>query len=112
MLLVAALAATGAAGQENTGLKELAPTGKLRVGIVFAPAASVFFVTKDADDQPHGVTVDLGTLWAQAGVPVEFMMAPNSGLVTDATESGAVDVSFVPVDEERRSGWRSVRPTS
>ena len=103
MLLVAALAATGAAAQENTALKELAPTGKLRVGIVFAPAASVFFVTKDASGQPHGVTVDLGNaLGRKLGVPVEFMMAPNSGLVTDATESGAIDVSFMPVDEERK----------
>src|SRR5258707_253357 len=103
MLLVAALAATGTAAQENTALKELAPIGKLRVGIVFAPAASVFFVTKDASGQPHGVTVDLGNaLGRKLGVPVEFMMAPNSGLVTDATESGAIDVSFMPVDEERK----------
>jgi polar amino acid transport system substrate-binding protein len=103
MLFVASLAATGAAAQENTALKELAPTGKLRVGIVFAPAASVFFVTKDASGQPHGVTVDLGNaLGRKLGVPVEFMMAPNSGLVTDATESGAIDVSFMPVDEERK----------
>jgi polar amino acid transport system substrate-binding protein len=30
------------------------------------------------------------------------MVAPNSGLVTDATESGAIDVAFMPVDEERK----------
>jgi len=35
-------------------------------------------------------------------VPVEFMIAPNSGLVTDATESGTIDVAFMPVDEERK----------
>jgi polar amino acid transport system substrate-binding protein len=71
--------------------------------VVFAPAPSAFFVVKDANGQPRGVTVDLGNELAQAlGAPVEFMVAPNSGLVTDATESGAVDVAFMPVDEERR----------
>jgi polar amino acid transport system substrate-binding protein len=30
------------------------------------------------------------------------MLAANSGLVTDATESGAIDVGFMPVDEERK----------
>ena len=90
--------------QENTtAMKELIPTGKLRVGVVFAPAASAFFVVKDANGEPRGVTVDLANELAQAlGVPLELMVAPNSGLVTDATESGAIDVAFMPVDEERR----------
>jgi polar amino acid transport system substrate-binding protein len=84
-------------------VKELIPRGKLRVGIVFAPAASAFFVVKDASGEPHGVTVDLAIeLAKKLGVPVEFMLAANSGLVTDATESGAVDVGFMPVDEERK----------
>ena len=84
-------------------MKELIPTGKLRVGVVFAPAPSAFFVVKDAHGQPRGVTVDLANELAQElGAPIEFMVAPNSGLVTDATESGAIDVAFMPVDEERR----------
>jgi hypothetical protein len=29
------------------------------------------------------------------------MVVPNSGLVTDAVESGVVDVAFMPVDDER-----------
>ena len=103
MLLVAAIAAGGASAQENTAVKELIPRGKLRVGVVFAPAASAFFVVKDASGEPHGVTVDLAIeLAKKLGVPVEFMLAANSGLVTDATESGAVDVGFMPVDEERK----------
>jgi len=84
-------------------VKELIPTGKLRAGVVFAPAASAFFVVKDANGEPHGVTVDLaGELAKKLGVPVEFMLAANSGLVTDATESGAIDVGFMPMDEERK----------
>jgi polar amino acid transport system substrate-binding protein len=85
-------------------LKEIAPTGKLRVGVVYAPVATAFFVTKDADGRPHGVTVDLANeLAAKLGVPVEFMVAPNSGEVTQATSSGALDVTFMPVDDERKT---------
>jgi polar amino acid transport system substrate-binding protein len=84
-------------------LNELAPTGKLRVGVVVAPAKSAFFAVKEANGQPRGVTVDLGTALAQKlGVPVEFMIAPNSGEVTDALTSGALDVTFMPADDERR----------
>src|SRR5580658_3387696 len=88
---------------EGAALKELAPTGKLRVGVVFAPAVSTFFVVKDADDRPRGVTVDLGAAIAKAlGVPVEFIVVPNSGELTDAVEKEQIDVTFMPVDEERR----------
>jgi polar amino acid transport system substrate-binding protein len=84
-------------------VKELIPTGKLRVGVVFAPSPSAFFVVKDTNGEPHGVTVDLAVeLGRKLGVPVEFMVASNSGLVTDATESGAIDVAFMPVDDERK----------
>jgi polar amino acid transport system substrate-binding protein len=90
-------------GQSCTAVKELIPTGKLRVGVVFAPAPSAFFVVKEANGEPRGVTVDLAVeLGRKLGVPVDFMVAPNSGLVTDATESGAIDVAFMPVDEERK----------
>ena len=85
-------------------MKEIAPTGKLRVGVVYAPVATAFFVTKDADGRPHGVTVDLANeLAAKLGVPIEFTVAPNSGEVTEATSAGAVDVTFMPVDDERKT---------
>ncbi len=83
--------------------KELASSGKLRVGVVVAPAMSAFFVTRNAAGQPRGVTVDLGAALAERlGVPVEFVVAPNSGEVTDAISTGAIDVTFMPVDEERK----------
>jgi polar amino acid transport system substrate-binding protein len=57
----------------------------------------------DADGHPHGVTVDLGrALGKQLGVPVEFVVAPNSGVITDATASATIDVTFMPVDDERK----------
>ena len=83
--------------------KELAPTGKLRVGVVFAPTASTFFVVKDADGRPRGVTVDLGDALARRlDAAIEFLVVPNSGEVIDALEAERIDVAFMPVDEERR----------
>jgi polar amino acid transport system substrate-binding protein len=103
LAMAAALVAGGAMAKDEDAGKELAPTGKLRVAVVFAPSASAFFVVKDAAGMPRGVTADLGEGLAKAlGVPVEFVLYPNSGLATDATESGAVDVAFMPIDEERK----------
>src|SRR5512134_3124211 len=84
-------------------MKELVPTGKLRVALVFAPSMSIFFVVKDADGRPRGVTADLAEALGQTlDVPVEHVLFPNSGLATDALEAGSVDVAFMPVDDERR----------
>lgn len=94
----------GSAAANESAMKELAPTGKLRVGVVFAPVMSTFFVVKDDAGKPRGVTVDLGEALARKlNIPVEFMPYPNSGEATDAVESGAVDVSFMPVDAERKA---------
>jgi polar amino acid transport system substrate-binding protein len=84
-------------------VRELIPTGKLRVGVANAPSASPLFVIKDADGAPHGVTVDLGSALAkELGVEAEFMVAPNTGELIDALEAGRIDVSFMPVDDERK----------
>jgi ABC-type amino acid transport substrate-binding protein len=91
-----------ATAADEAVLQQLAPTRTLRVGVAFAPAASALFVTRDAAGQPHGVTVDLGTGLAQElGVAVAFILAPNTGDLTEATSTGAAAVSFMPVDEER-----------
>lgn len=110
MLIAAALLACVSlqdvihSNNETTAMKELTPTGKLRAGIVYAPALSVFFAVTDADGRPRGVTVDLADeLARRLGVAADLMVAPNSGLVTDAVESGAVDVAFMPVDDERKA---------
>jgi polar amino acid transport system substrate-binding protein len=84
-------------------VQELIPTGKLRFGVVFAPKMSALFVIKDETGQPRGITVDLGKdLANKLGVPVEFMVAPNTGLLTDAVASAQIDAAFMPVDDERR----------
>jgi polar amino acid transport system substrate-binding protein len=100
---ICATLATAGASADESAVKELAPTGKLRVALVFAPEKSIFFVVKDADGKPHGVTADLAAAMGRTfNLPVEYVLFPNSGLATDATESGAVDVAFMPVDEERK----------
>ena len=83
----------------------LAPKGILRVGVVEGPIAGVFFVAREAGSgRLRGVTIDLGTaLGSWVGVPVEHHAFPNSGECTDATANGAVDVSFMPVDEDRKN---------
>ncbi len=63
-LLLAVLLAGSAAADEST-MKELTPTGKLRVALVFAPSKSAFFVVKDASGKPRGVTVDLADALAK-----------------------------------------------
>jgi len=84
-------------------VKELVPTGKLRFGVVFAPKMSALFVIKQADGTPRGITVDLGRALAKKlAVPVEFLIAPNTGVLTDALANAEIDVAFMPVDDERR----------
>jgi ABC-type amino acid transport substrate-binding protein len=108
--LLACASLTNAADGETVAMKELTPTGKLRAGIVYAPALSVFFAVRDADGRPRGVTVDLADeLARQLGVAVDFMVAPNSGLVTDAVESGAVDVASCPSTTSARCALPSAR---
>src|SRR5512134_2011405 len=83
--------------------RELAPTGKLRIGIGVAPVSSAFWATKDAaSGQPRGVTVELGKALAQKlGVPLELMAYNSSGEVTEAGAAAQWDVSFMPADAER-----------
>ncbi|MET0747507.1 MAG: transporter substrate-binding domain-containing protein, partial [Rhizobium sp.] len=83
--------------------RELLPSGTLRVGVVAAPAPSALFVSVDSEGAYRGVTVDLAAALAeQLQTSLALVGFPNSGACTQALESGAIDVSFMPVDEERR----------
>ena len=85
-------------------MKQLVPTGRLRVGVAYAPAPTPIFVAKDAAGEVHGVPRDLGTALAKAlGVPIEIVVAATTGELTDACSSGAIDIGFMPADDERRS---------
>ena len=102
---IAAFALTSSfAFAQSPPLDELAPTGKLRVGIAIAPTGSAFWATKDAaTGKPRGVTIDLGAALAKKlGVPVEYVVFANSGEIVSAANDGKWDVTFVPVDDTRK----------
>ncbi len=84
--------------------RELTPTSCLRLGIVYAPTRSALFAMRDdAIGSYTGVTVDLGDALAQElGVLVEIHPFMNSGACTTALENNVIDVTFLPVDDERR----------
>jgi hypothetical protein len=83
-------------------LKQLAPTGTLRGGVVTAPAASAFFAIRDGGGEVRGVTVDLIRGFASAlKLPLALQVYDNSGQVTDAVAKGDCDLAFMPRDAER-----------
>lgn len=83
---------------------EIAPTGKLRVGIGISPAGGAYWSTKNEAGVYAGVPVELGKeMAAQLGVSVEYVAYSNSGLITDAAATGAWDVTFLPKDAERET---------
>jgi polar amino acid transport system substrate-binding protein len=88
----------------ETAVRELTPTGVLRVGVAVGPAASPGWAVSDpATEEPRGVAVDLGRGLAQrAGVPCEVIRFASSGEVTEALAAEAIDVAFMPVDEDRK----------
>lgn len=103
-LALALSTGTGASAVEESIMKQLVPTGKLRVGVAYAPAPTPIFVAKDAAGDVHGVPRDLGNALAKAlGVPVELVVKATTGELTDACTSGAIDIGFMPADAERRT---------
>ena len=83
-------------------LKDLAPTGKLRCGVVLAPAASAFFAVTDDKGAPRGVNVDLFNAFAdRLNLPLDIQLYANSGQVTDAVASGDCDLAVMPRDVTR-----------
>jgi polar amino acid transport system substrate-binding protein len=85
-------------------IKELAPTGKLRVAVAVGPSASALWTVRDAaTGKPKGVPVELGTAMAQKlGVPVELVEHASSGEIVAARDKGTWDVTFLPVDDDRK----------
>ena len=83
---------------------ELAPTGKLRVAIAVGPAPSGIYALKDeATGTYRGVTIDLSAELAEKlGVPIEYVSYRSSGGIEAAAAAGVWDVTFMPVDEERK----------
>jgi polar amino acid transport system substrate-binding protein len=81
-------------------LAELAPKGKLRVGLNYQ---NFLLVLKDAPDgTPRGVAPDLGReLAKRLALPVEFVPYKNAGSLADSVQDGAWDVAFIGAEPSR-----------
>ena len=108
-LVYAASMGMGAKADESTARAELTRAeltkdGTIRIALVEAPTAGVFFVGRGADGVPRGVTAQLGAdLAASLGATPSFVVFPNSGEATDAVRTKAVELAFMPVDDARRA---------
>ncbi len=102
-LLATVFASSAVSAADAATKKELAPTGKLRVGIAVAATVGAGNVARESDGTYRGIAIDLGNELAQKlGVSAEFVPYPNSGALTDAVDTGAWDVAFLPADAERK----------
>ena len=87
---------------DATVLKELAPTGKLRVAVALSPSPSAQFAVKDGD-AIRGVAVTLGQALAKKlGVEAVLITHNASGEIQNSAADNKWDVAFLPVDAERK----------
>jgi polar amino acid transport system substrate-binding protein len=78
---------------------ELAPTGKLRVGINYG---NFLLVTRHSDTEYTGIAVDLGReLGQRLGAPVDLVPFATAGKLADAVKAGAWDVAFLGNEPQR-----------
>ena len=98
------LALLTARADEGAAKLQLASTGNLRVAIAVGPAPSGIYTVKDATTGTYrGVTIDLSKRLAEKlGVPLVLVPYLGSGAIQGSAASGLWDVTFMPVDDERR----------
>jgi polar amino acid transport system substrate-binding protein len=104
IITIAYAATAGAQAIDPTVLAQLAPTGKLRVGVAagLTPGTANVAIAPGVA-RPRGIGADLGAaLGTRLGMAVEWVTYPNSGALTEAATTGAWDVAFIPVDEQRK----------
>jgi polar amino acid transport system substrate-binding protein len=80
---------------------ELAPTGKLRVGINFGNA---LLTNRTAAGTKGGIAVDLAhELARRLNVPLEIVDYDSAGQMADAAKDGGWDVAFLAADPDREN---------
>jgi polar amino acid transport system substrate-binding protein len=104
MLVAAIFAANTARADDEAARKELTPTGRMRVAIAVGPAPSGIYVLKDeASGGYRGVSIDLSTALAKKlGVAIEYVPYLASGAIQAAAGKDDWDLTFMPVDDERK----------
>ncbi|WP_114966607.1 transporter substrate-binding domain-containing protein [Alkalilacustris brevis] len=84
-------------------LNTVAPTGRLRLAVAVGQAISGVWCKRDSDGEPVGVTIDLGrAIGVQLGLPVDLVVCDSSAHIVATANDGTWDVTFVPVDAERK----------
>ncbi|HYX64683.1 MAG TPA: transporter substrate-binding domain-containing protein [Burkholderiales bacterium] len=80
--------------------KDLAPSGKLRIGINYS---NFLIVSGDGPDgEPRGIAPDLGReLARKAGLPFEFVRFDAAGKLFDAVKAAQCDVGFLGAEPQR-----------
>ena len=79
---------------------ELAPNGKLRIGLNYS---NFLIVSGDGPDgSPRGIAPDLGReLARRAGLPFEFVKFDAAGKLFDAVKAAHCDVGFLGAEPQR-----------
>jgi polar amino acid transport system substrate-binding protein len=79
---------------------ELAPGGKLRVGLNYQ---NFLLVLKDAPDgSPAGIAPDLAReIGKRTGLQVDFVRYQGAGKLADAVKAGAWDIAFLGAEPQR-----------
>jgi len=97
-VMMGAVAQAGA--QADIG-RQIAPTGKLRVGVLMLS----YFTVEDAG-MLKGWSPDLGIELAQrAGVPHELVPIHNPADMIEAFKAGKIDVTFIGITKERSAAF-------
>jgi polar amino acid transport system substrate-binding protein len=97
-MMVGAVAQAGA--QVDIG-RQIAPTGKLRVGVLMLS----YFAIEDRDTL-NGWSPDLGIeLARRAGVPHELVPIHNPADMIEAFKAGKIDVTFIGITKERSAAF-------
>lgn len=101
--LVASSASLRADESSAAARQELAPTGKVRVGLSVGKSSNVFRAKLDpGTNRPQGVAVDLANaLGEKLGAPVEFIRYDNYPDLLEAGRQGTWDVTFLPFSDAR-----------
>jgi polar amino acid transport system substrate-binding protein len=79
---------------------DLAPSGKLRIGLNYS---NFLIVSGDGPDgEPRGIAPDLGReLARRAGLPFEFVKFDAAGKLFDAVKAAQCDVGFLGAEPQR-----------
>ncbi len=80
-------------------MKDLTPTGKLRVGV---NCSNFLLVQRNPDGSVRGIVPDLAhEIGKRIGAPVELVLYEKVGDVADGGKAGAWDVAFIGAEPQR-----------